>query len=310
MHQKSKSVDPVDTASIGRRDLLKGVVGGAAAMAALGWGKRGQAAEAGSGQQEVSMKGRIKQSVCQWCYGSVTKTAEAREKFYAVVAAMGLKGVDLTGPGDWPLMKKYNLVCSMVPSHGIAKGFNRQENHADCIAAVRKGIDQAAEHGWPNVICFSGNRAGLSDEEGAQNCVEGFKQVVGYAEEKNITLCMELLNSKRNHKDYMCDHTAWGVDVCKRVGSPRMKLLYDIYHMQIQEGDVIATIRENFEYIAHFHTGGVPGRNEIDETQELFYPAIMTAIANLKYTGFVGQEFCPKRDPLTSLAQAAKLCDV
>ena len=289
--------------NLDRRHLLQSVLGGTAALTAL----RAVAADSAAPAQGG---GRIKQSVCQWCFGKQTKTPEDREKFYEAVAAMGIKGVDLTGPGDWPAMKKHGLACSMVSSHGIGKGFNRKENHAECIAAVKKGIDLAAEHGWPNVICFSGNRAGLGDEEGAKNCIEGLKQVVGYAEEKKVTLCMELLNSKRNHKDYMCDRTAWGAAVCKGVGSPRMKLLYDIYHMQVQEGDVIATIKENFEYIGHFHTAGVPGRNEIDETQELDYPPIMRAIAALKYDGFVGQEFIPKHDAFTSLAQAVKLCDV
>jgi len=289
--------------NLDRRNLLKHALGGTAVLNALRAG-------AADGPAAPQVGGRIKQSVCQWCYGKLTKTPEDREKFYEAVAALGLKGVDLTGPGDWPAMKKHGLVCSMVPSHSIGKGFNRLENHAECIAAVKKSIDNAAEHGWEKVICFSGNRAGMADDEGAKNCIEGFKQVIGYAEEKKITLCMELLNSKRNHKDYMCDHTAWGVAVCQGVGSPRMKLLYDIYHMQIQEGDVIATIRENFQYIAHFHTGGVPGRNEIDETQELDYAPVMRAIADLKYDGFVGQEFIPKRDALASLAQAVKICDV
>lgn len=298
MHKPAHAVRNID-----RRQLLTSALGGTAALTALRSLAADSAAPATGG-------GRIKQSVCQWCYGKQTKTPEDREQFYAAVAALGIKGVDLTGPSDWPAMKKHGLVCSMVPSHGIGKGFNRKENHASCIEAVKKGIDQAAENGWQNVICFSGNRAGLGDEEGAKTCIEGLKQIVGYAEEKKITLCMELLNSKRNHKDYMCDHTAWGVTVCKGVGSPRMKLLYDIYHMQVQEGDVIATIKENFQYIGHFHTAGVPGRNEIDETQELDYPPIMRAIADLKYDGFVGQEFIPKRDALASLAQAVKLCDV
>ena len=289
--------------NLDRRQLFQSALGGAAALTALRAVAADSPAPAAGGS-------RIKQSVCQWCYGKQTKTPEDREQFYAAVAALGLKGVDLTGPGDWPAMKKHGLVCSMVPSHSIGKGFNRKENHASCIEAVKKGIDQAAENGWQNVICFSGNRAGLGDAEGAQTCIEGLKQVIGYAEEKKVTLCMELLNSKRNHKDYMCDRTAWGVTVCKGVGSPRMKLLYDIYHMQVQEGDVIATIRENFQYIGHFHTAGVPGRNEIDETQELDYPPIMRAIADLKFDGFVGQEFIPKHDALASLAQAVKLCDV
>ncbi len=309
MH-KTRRAGQAIPAGLGRRELIKGVVGGAAAWVALGLPRRGQAAEADGPSADAPLKGRIQQTVCQWCYGGLTQNAAAKDKFYAAVARMGIKGVDLTGPADWPLMKQHGLVCSMVPAQSIGKGFNRVENHAACIAEARKSIDLAAEHGWPNVICFSGNRAGLADDEGAKNCVAGLKQVIGYAEEKKITLCMELLNSKRNHADYMCDRTAWGVNVCRQVGSPRMKLLYDIYHMQVQEGDIIDTIRESIEYIGHFHTAGVPGRNEIDDTQELNYPAIMNAIARLKFTGFVGQEFSPTRDPLASLAQAVKICDV
>jgi len=309
--KKTERAGQSAAAGLGRRDLIKGVVGGAAALVALGLPRRGAAAEAaGAAAADAPLKGRIRQTVCQWCYGGLTRNAEAKAKFYAAAAQMGIRGVDLCGPEDWPLLKQHGLVCSMVSSHGIGKGFNHVENHAACIAAVKKGINLAAEHGWPNVICFSGNRAGLADDEGAKNCVAGLKQVVGYAEENKVTLCLELLNSKRNHADYMCDHTAWGAGVCRQVGSPRLKLLYDIYHMQVQEGDIIATIREHIEYIGHFHTAGVPGRHEIDDTQELNYPAIMRAIAALKYTGFVGQEFSPTRDPLASLAQAVKICDV
>jgi hydroxypyruvate isomerase len=201
-------------------------------------------------------------------------------------------------------------VGTCTPSGGIGKGLNRKENHAECLAQIRSAIEKTAEAGFPTVICMSGNRAGLSDEEGAANCVEGLKQIAGLAEEKKITVVMELLNSKRDHGDYQCDHTAWGAGVCKKVGSPRVKLLYDIYHMQIMEGDVIATIRENIQYIGHIHTGGVPGRNEIDDTQELNYPAIMRALVAAKYEGYVAHEFVPKRDPLTSLRQAVAICDV
>ena len=183
---------------------------------------------------------------------------------------MGIKGVDLVGPNDFLTLKKYGLLATMINSGSIPKGFNRKENHEGLIAGLRKAIEAAAENAYPNVICFSGNREGLPDDVGLANCVEGLKKLAPFAEEKKVTLCMELLNSKRNHKDYMCDHTAWGAEMCKQVGSPRVKLLYDIYHMQIQEGDVIATIRENIQYIGHFHTAGVPGRNEIDDTQELY----------------------------------------
>ena len=286
-----------------RRELLKGVAGGAAAMAAMGL--TGTAARAEEKMEAPKLKGRIKQSVSRWCYGKIPM-----KDFCKACADMGLKGVDLVGPGDWPALKEFGLVGTCTPAVGIGKGMNRKENHEACLAAMRKAIEQTAEAGFPNVITMSGNREGLSDEEGAKNCVEGLKQIAGFAEEKKVTLVMELLNSKRDHKDYQCDHTAWGVEVVRKVGSPRVKLLYDIYHMQIMEGDVIATIKQNIQYIGHIHTGGVPGRNEIDDTQELYYPAIMRAIADSKYDGYVAHEFVPKRDPLTSLKQAVAICDV
>jgi hydroxypyruvate isomerase len=198
----------------------------------------------------------------------------------------------------------------MTPSHGITKGLNRKENWDECLKKIRDAIDATAAAGYPNVICFSGNRDGMSDEEGLKNCAEALKQVVGHAEEKKVTICMELLNSKRNHKDYMCDRTAWGVELCKAVGSERFKLLYDIYHMQIDEGDVIATIRQYKDYLGHYHTAGVPGRHEIDDSQELYYPAIMRAIADTGFKGIVAQEFTPTRGAYASLEQAVKICDV
>jgi hydroxypyruvate isomerase len=226
-------------------------------------------------------------------------------------AQIGLKSVELLTPDEWPLVKKYGLTCAMGSGAGpIEVGLNRKENHERWVTNLLRHIELAAEAGVPSVICFSGNRQGMSDEEGLENCVIGVKQVVGLAEKKGINVCMELLNSKVNHKDYMCDHTEWGVKLVKRVGSPRFKLLYDIYHMQIMEGDVIRTITENWDYIAHFHTGGNPGRNEIDETQELNYKAICTAIVAKGFTGYLAQEFIPKRDPVTSLSQAFRICDV
>ena len=251
------------------------------------------------------LKGNIQHSAARWCYGGIKLDELAKQ-----CARIGIKGLDLVAPHEWPVIQKHGLICPITPSHGIGKGFNRKENHAECIASVKKAIDATAAAGFPNVICFSGNRAGLDDETGLKNCVEGLKQVVGYAEEKKVTVCMELLNSKRDHKDYQCDHTAWGVEVCKQVGSSRVKLLYDIYHMQIMEGDVIGTLRENIQYIGHVHTGGVPGRHEIDESQELNYPAIMRALTALGYKGFVAQEFTPKKNPITSLEAAVRLCDV
>jgi hydroxypyruvate isomerase len=223
---------------------------------------------------------------------------------------MGLVGIDLLGPGDFETLKKHGLVCTMTNSHGIHPGLNKKKNHEQCLAKMREAIEATSAAGFKNIICFSGNREGQDDAEGMKICAEALKQVVGLAEQKNVTICMELLNSKVNHKDYMCDHTKWGVDLCKMVGSERFKLLYDIYHMQIMEGDVIRTIQDYKDYIGHIHTGGVPGRHEIDETQELYYPAIMKAIADIGFKGYVAQEFIPAREPLASLRQAVEICDV
>jgi len=255
----------------------------------------------------AKLKGRIKQSVSRWCFGKIPM-----DPFCKACAEMGLKGIDLVGPREWPTMKKYGLVGTCTPgSIGIAKGLNDKANHEKALARLRQAIEATAEAGFPNVICMSGNRGTVSDEEGRKNCVEAIKQVVGLAEKKDVTIVMELLNSKVDHKGYMADHTDWLVEVVKRVGSPRFKALYDIYHMQIMEGDIIRTIRANIDYIGHFHTGGNPGRNEIDETQELCYPAIMKAIAETTYDGYVAHEFVPKRKPpLDSLRQAVRICDV
>ncbi len=261
----------------------------------------------GAEESNAAPKGRILQSVSKWCF-------DGKWSFDALCAncvKIGIKGIDLIGPGDWPTAKKYNLVPTMAPGAGsIGNGWNRKENHDRFVEEMKKNLDLAAAAGAPNVICMSGERKGQPDDEGAANCIEGLKRVAGYAEQKKVTMCLELLNSKVDHKDYQCDHTAWGVKVVKGVGSPRLKLLYDIYHMQIMEGDIIRTIRENLQYIGHFHTGGNPGRNEIDATQELNYPAVMKAIADLKFEGWVAHEFVPKRDPFESLKQAFVLCDV
>jgi hydroxypyruvate isomerase len=255
---------------------------------------------------QTSRKGRLKQSVCKWCYRNMSVEELAKES-----AKLGLKGMDLIGPDDWPAVQKYGILPTMAPgATTIADGLNRIENHAKCEADFRQNITKAAAAGVPNVICFSGNRRGMSDREGMDNCVTLLNKVKGFAEEKGVTICMELLNSKVDHKDYMCDHTPWGVEMVKRVNSPRVKLLYDIYHMQIMEGDVIRTIRDNFQYIGHFHTGGVPGRNEIDAGQELNYRTIAQAILDLGFTGYFAHEFIPKRNAVNSLGEAADLCDV
>jgi hydroxypyruvate isomerase len=250
--------------------------------------------------------GNIKQSVCRWCYNDLSL-----DELAAGAAKIGVKSVELIGPEEFQTVKKYGLTCAITNGTGpIDNCLNRKENHERCEQELKRNIEFAAAEKIPNVICFSGNRKGMPDDEGLENVVIGAKRAVGFAEKMGVTICLELLNSKVNHKDYMCDHTSWGVECVKKVGSPRFKLLYDIYHMQIMEGDVIRTIRENKDYIAHYHTGGVPGRNEIDETQELYYPAIVKAILETGYAGFLGQEFVPLRDPLASLAQAYKICNV
>ena len=250
--------------------------------------------------------GRLNHSVSRWCYGRIPL-----DDLCAAAKSYGFKSVELLSEPDWATPKKHGLVCAMANGFGtIPVGFNRPDNHAKLVAGALDMIPKAAAAGVPNIVCFSGNRAGMSDGEGIANCIAGLKRVTPAAEEHGVTLCLEVLNSKVDHKDYQADHTAWAVEVVNGVASPRLKILYDIYHMQIMEGDVIATIKANFPHIAHYHTGGVPGRNEIDDTQELNYRRIMQTIADLGFTGFVAQEFVPKRDPLASMKQAFEICDV
>ena len=292
-------------AGLSRRHLLRGAAGLAATMA-LPLPGQAEGSVAQKWQDEkVVVKGQISQSACKWCYPSFTVEQLAQNS-----AKMGLRGMDLVDPEAYPTLKKYGLIASMTNSHPIDPGLNHPENHERCLAAIRSSVEAAGEAGFPSVICFSGNRKGMSDEEGLKHCADALKQVVSLAEQKKVTICMELLNSKVNHPDYMCDHTAWGISLVKAVGSPNFKLLYDIYHMQIMEGNVIDTIKQQHDYFGHYHTGGVPGRNEIDASQELNYAPIIQAILATGYKGFLGQEFLPKRDPMTSLAQAARICDV
>jgi hydroxypyruvate isomerase len=256
--------------------------------------------------QAAPGKGRIKQSVARWCYEKMKLDDLCRHS-----AEIGLQGIDLVDHTAWPIVRKYGLTPAMTPGAGdIGTCWNRLEHHAALEKEMRQNIALAAAAGVPNVITFSGNRKGQADQEGADNCVTGLNKVKKVAEDAGVTICFELLNSKIDHHDYQCDHTKWGVDVMKRVDSPRVKLLYDIYHMQIMEGDIIRTIRDNIKYIGHFHTGGVPGRNEIDVTQESNYRAISMAIADLGFGGFMAHEFIPKRDPMTSLKEAFELCTV
>ncbi len=280
-----------------------------AATASLG--QRLHAADAASG-----LKGRINHSVCKWCYSSIPLDELCRAG-----KEMGLTSIDLVDPVDFDTLKKYGLTSGMVNAPSlevdgkkigfITDGFNRVENHDTLFKLYEVLFKQTADFGAKNIICFSGNRAGLDDETGLKNCAEGIKKLMPLAEKNGIVLTMELLNSRVNHPDYMCDQSAWGIQLCEAVGSENFKLLFDIYHMQIMEGDIIATIKKNHRYFSHYHTGGVPGRNEIDDTQELYYPAIMRTIVDTGYKGWVAQEFLPtKPDKLASLKQAVGICDI
>jgi hydroxypyruvate isomerase len=260
----------------------------------------------------AKLKGNIHHSACRWCYGKIKL-----DDLCAAGKEMGLVAIDLLNPPEFETAKKYGLVCSMVSNPtidglgGITKAFNRVEHHDKLVQAYTQRLQETADAGYERLICFSGNRDGLDDEKGLENCAIGLKRILPLAEKLKVTVCMELLNSKRNHKDYQCDHVAWGVELVKRLSSERFKLLYDIYHMQIMDGDVCDTIKENHQYFDHYHTGGVPGRAEIDETQELHWPRIMQTIVATGFKGYVAQEFVPQRpDPLASLRQAVTLCDV
>jgi hydroxypyruvate isomerase len=262
-----------------------------------------------SGQTE-QRSGRLKQCVTSGVFGrGRTLEENARD-----AARIGAKGFDLIGPKDWPVLDKYGLIPTMVPGYGgtIPDALNRTENHAAIEKLMHEGIDLCAAKRAPNLITFSGNRRGMSDAEGADNCVKFLNKLKAHAEDKGVTVCLELLNSKVNHKDYMCDHAAWGVDVCRRVDSPRVKLLFDIYHMQIMDGDIVRTVRDNIQWIAHFHTGGNPGRHEIDSTQELNYHFVAKATADAGFSGYIAHEYTPAagNDPLKSLEQAMQICDV
>lgn len=285
-----------------RQALLTGITG--AAAGALLSGAPALAEE--SAITKIPLKGNVHHSVSAWCYSSFSLDELCKN-----AAAMGIESVELLGPDQWETVRKYGLTCAMPngPS-GIADGFNRIENHDKMVATSEELLPQIKKAGFPNMIVLSGNRRGLSDEEGLKNCAIGIKRIMPLAEKLGITVCMELLNSKVDHKDYQCDRTAWGVELVKQVGSDRFKLLYDIYHMQIMEGDVVRTIQENIQYIGHIHTGGVPGRAEIDETQELNYSFIIKSLIDAGYKGFVGQEFIPKKDPMASLRRAIEICDV
>ncbi|MEN9572166.1 MAG: hypothetical protein RL514_21 [Verrucomicrobiota bacterium] len=289
--------------SVSRRSALASVAALTATTAALS--QRLTAADAAA-------KTRVNHSVCKWCYPKVPLADLCQ-----AAKGIGLTSIELLDPPDFATVKQHNLHCAMVSfpqKNGIGrieKAFNRLEHHDTLVEIYTERLQQCADAGFKKLICFSGNRAGLDDETGLKNCAIGLKRLLPLAEKRGVTLVMELLNSRVNHKDYQCDKSAWGIALCKAIGSEHFKLLYDIYHMQIMEGDVITTIQRDHAYFAHYHTGGVPGRNEIDDTQELNYPAIMRAIVATGYQGYVGQEFIPKRpDALASLKQGVKICDV
>jgi hydroxypyruvate isomerase len=288
-----------------RRKALKTIATGMAALT-------GSSAIAGNlvhmeNQPTTPLKGNIRHSVCQWCYSDLSL-----EDLCKAAVEIGISSVELVGPDGWPTLKKYGLFNAMPNGAelGLTKGFNDPQYHEELFKKYSEIIPKVADAGYDKIICFSGNRGKISDYQGLENCAIGLDKLMPLADKYKVTLTMELFNA-RDHFDYMGDSTEWGVALCRRLGTPWFKLLYDIYHMQIQEGDIIRSIRTHHEYINHYHTGGVPGRNEIDETQELFYPAIMRAILETGYKGFVGQEFIPSRgDALASLKQGVQICDV
>jgi hydroxypyruvate isomerase len=290
-----------------RRLAIKNIVAGTATLGSAGMLSSFSTSEAAN-QTIMALKGNINHSVCRWCYGDIPL-----EQLCAAVKKIGFSAIDLVGPKDWPVLQQHGIWSSMCNGAEISltKGWNHTEYHETLVKNYTEHIDLVAKAGYKQLICFSGNSEGMDRETGIKNCVEGLKQIIGLAEQKGVTLVMELLNSKVNHPDQMCDNSKWGVELVKAVGSENFKLLYDIYHMQIDEGDVIRTINDNHQYFAHYHTGGVPGRHEIDDSQELYYPAIMRAILATGFKGYVAQEFIPaKEDKLKSLKEGVRICDI
>ena len=306
---------------LSRRNMLAGAAGSLAAATA-GFAQVGSAQERRGRRRRLSsegpavVNGRIHQSVCHWCFtGDCSSKPMSLEELCKLCSELGVKSVELVDPPDWPILKKYDLVCGLANSHGFEKGFNDPANWEMCIDKIKTAVDDCAEAGFPNVITFSGFRNGIPDDAGLENTVKGLKKVIGYAEKKKINLILEVLNSRvdvemKGHPGYMGDSVEWCVEVCKQIASERMKILFDIYHIQIMQGDIITRIKENAEYIGHYHTAGNPGRHELDDNQEINYPPIMRTIVETGYQGLVAQEFIPTRDPATTLREAVSLCDV
>lgn len=295
---------------ISRRNMMSRTLATAAGTAALASTTDTKADEAmpDSEKRLVSTdarRGRLNQSVCKWCFNKIPL-----DQFAADVAAMGLVGIDLLDPKDFPTLKKHGLVCTMVQSHSLTNGLCDPQFHDVALEKLNVAIEATGAEGWKNVICFSGNARGIDRKTGMKNCVDALKKMVPVAEKAGVTLQMELLNSKVDHADYMCDNSEWGVELVKQVGSDNFKLLYDIYHMQIMEGDIIRTIEKNHSYYGHYHTAGNPGRHELDDNQELLYPPIARAIADTGFTGYFAHEFIPVRDPMTGLRDAIGQCTI
>ncbi|MBC7399808.1 MAG: TIM barrel protein [Mucilaginibacter sp.] len=292
-----------------RRSAIKSIIAGTGAVAAAGTLSAFKSSE--KTQMPYQLKGNINHSVCRWCFGNIDL-----DTLCGAAAGMGMKAIDLIGPDEWAIAKKHGLSSSMCNGPGVAitNGFNDLKRHDSLVASYSDLIPKVAAAGYKNLICFSGNREGKDDVTGMDNCVIGLKRILPLAEKHGVVLCMELLNSKVNHHDYQCDRTDWGVGLCKKLGSENFKLLYDIYHMQIDEGDVIATIKKNHQYLAHYHVAGVPGRHEPDDTQELFYPAIIKAIKETGFTGVIAQEYLPivkdQDAQIASLKTSMMICDV
>ena len=297
---------------VNRRQLIQQVITGSAAIAAGVALPKNVLASLEPSTHNVmdttSLKGKINHSACRWCYGNIALPVLAKN-----FKDLGMVGMDLVGPSDWKVLKDNGLISTMCNGAEInlTEGFNDPQYHNTLVKNYTDHINYVADAGYTNLICFSGSRRGMDNETGLNNCVTGLKKIMSLAEKRGVMIHMELLNSRVDHKDYMCDRSDWGVELCKRLGSPNFKLLFDIYHMQIDEGDIIRTIQKNHTYFGHYHTGGVPGRNEIDERQELFYPAIMRAIVATGFKGYVAQEFIPKdKDPMASLKKAIDICDI
>lgn len=289
--------------NMNRRTAIKSVLAGGAMLSV----SKLTACTPKPAQNTSPLKGNIRHSVSKWCFGDYEL-----DEFCKICKSIGIESIELLDPKDWPIVQKNGLTVAMAQGAGLGidNGFNNPDLHDELVKSYEEVIPQVAKAGLTNLICFAGRRNGVTDEQGWENCVKGLKRLIPVAEKHHVVLTMELLNSI-GHKDYLCDHTTWGVELCRRLGSPNFKLLYDIYHMQIMEGNIIDHINKYHKFFSHIHTGGVPGRAEIDETQELYYPAIMQAIVKTGYKGFVGQEFVPQQeDKIASLKKCIQICDV